>query len=510
MSNLANLPPELLSRIIDYVATPLPPDPKHRNPSRYEGQHVSDGPTYAGLSYSNISLATSPAPDIASLRNLRLVSKIFEDLSAALIFAVVRVLPTEDSAEGYMHILNEERLNGCVRKVVFQTRLQPDARLYDWTAEEMPPGDDYSKPKPFFLTAMLKAAGFQNLTHAELVFVTTCGTSLYAEPEGINFRFEVLSAYYKGLTHATKVYNLSIKNLQNMTPKALMGKVVTPEEVAFKKAFDVVMKRISQLSLGITTQDNFAAPENTLCIPELHSFFGYELCEYWLQPFAAQLEYLKIYGNQEVYWGFYPAGNLPHFPALRTLILGDYSFTSEKQVESILSHAETLEELILDDAMIGVAVTIGELYADTPSRTVVYEKDYSTDPPGYRPKWRGRGLKSQVWMDPTRWHHLFARFAKGLPKLRHFAFNHSHWDSRAYEHGDALCSAVRIERYGAFDESNWHDFDGYDAENFDWTNWRDWREEGDEVIKIQVEEPGCEEEDWQALNDFLAELKGRR
>ncbi|KAH0382819.1 hypothetical protein KCU89_g17472, partial [Aureobasidium melanogenum] len=167
-------------------------------------------------------------------------------------------------------------------------------------------------------------------------------------------------------------------------------------------------------------------------------------------PIAAQLEYLRIYGNEEAYWGFYPAGNLPHFPALRTLILGDYSFTSEKQVEWILSHANTLEELILDDAMIGVAVSIAETHVDIPSRTIVYGKDHSSDPPGYQPKWRGRTLKSQVWKDPTRWHHLFKRFAEGLPKLRHFAVNHSHWDSKAYEHADALCSAVRIERYGAF------------------------------------------------------------
>ncbi|KAH0366088.1 hypothetical protein KCU65_g5565, partial [Aureobasidium melanogenum] len=367
MSTLHNLPPELLARIMIHVATPIPTPSKHLSADTYAGSHVPSSPTYTGLSYSNIPLATSPASDTASLRSLRLVSKTFEDLTAAMIFAVVRVLPTEEFAERYMNILEERRVNGYVKKVVFQTRLQPDARLYDWTAEEMPPGDDYSTLKPFFLTAMLKAARFTNLTHAELVSVTTCGTSLVAGPEGTDFRFEDLSAFYKGLVNATKVCNLSIKNLQNITPRALMGKAVTPEEVAFKKDFDVVMKRITQLGLGITTQDNFAAPENTLRIPELHSFFGYELSEYWLKPLAAQLEYFKIYGNREVYWGFYPAGNLPHFPALRTLILGDYSFTSEKQVEWILSHADTLEELILDDAMMGVAVTIAELYVIFPA-----------------------------------------------------------------------------------------------------------------------------------------------
>ncbi|KAH0145034.1 hypothetical protein KCU67_g12815, partial [Aureobasidium melanogenum] len=65
MFTLCNLPPELLSRIVDYTATPLPPDPKRRVSSSYAGQQIPDGPTYAGLSYSNIALATSPAPDIA-------------------------------------------------------------------------------------------------------------------------------------------------------------------------------------------------------------------------------------------------------------------------------------------------------------------------------------------------------------------------------------------------------------------------------------------------------------
>lgn len=108
MSSLNSLPPELLSRIINYTATPPPQDPKADDSSRYAGQHVPDGPTYADLSYSNIALATSPAPDIAILHALRLVSKTFEQLSTPLLFPVVRVLPTEVSAERNTKILVEE------------------------------------------------------------------------------------------------------------------------------------------------------------------------------------------------------------------------------------------------------------------------------------------------------------------------------------------------------------------------------------------------------------------
>lgn len=44
--------------------------------------------------------------------------------------------------------------------------------------------------------------------------------------------------------------------------------------------------------------------------------------------------------------------------------------------------------------------------------------------------------------------------------------NHSHWDSQAHEHADALCSAVRLEHCGAFNECQWDDFNDYDAEDF--------------------------------------------
>ena len=88
----------------------------------------------------------------------------------------------------------------------------------------------------------------------------------------------------------------------------------------------------------------------------MHSFFFFELQEYWLKPIAKNLVFLKLYGDDEVYWGFFPACNLPHFSKLRTMVLGGISICSEDQVDWILEHGDTLEELILDDAILGVAV----------------------------------------------------------------------------------------------------------------------------------------------------------
>jgi hypothetical protein len=509
MFSLSHLPPELLSRIVGFVAIPHGDyAEKKRSSNEDRGHRPKDEATYRGLSYANIALATSPAPDTQSLRAFRLVSQIFKDLSTPLLFSLVRVLPSDASAEQYRNILESSSLNPHVRKVVFQTRLQPDARIFEYSCARMPKEDEYGEPLPSFLTAMQDASRFRNITHAEIIMSTKCTPEdnwIGGGPEDVKFRFTILSTFYSGLVQAVKLMNLTIKNLQNVTPRALMGKAKTTEEKTFKQNFDTVMSRIEQLSLGITTEDCFASPENLLPIPELHDFFGFELQEYWLAPFAANLEYLKLYGNREVYWGFYPACNLPHFPVLKTLILGYVSFTSEEQVQWILSHADTLEELILDNAIIGIAVELGEIEVDVARRTVVYERDYSTDPPGYQPKPRTHFFKSETWLDPTRWHHLFRKFLDELPKLRHFVLNRSEWDDRVFEHADALGTALKVNRYAIFSQSHWADFEYYNADDFVLKEY-----EEDEKDRIQIVKPDCDEEDWQALNELLVELRKRK
>jgi hypothetical protein len=503
MFSLSHLPPELLSRIVGFVAIPQGDYAEKKRPSNTDtGRRPKDEATYHGLSYANITLATSPAPDIQSLRALRLVSQTFKDFSTPLLFSLVRVLPSDASAERYRNILESSSLNHYVRKVVFQPRLQPDARVFEYSCASMPEGDDYGEPLPSFLAATQHASRFKRITHVELILSTKCASEsnwLYSGPEDAKFRFSILSTFYSGLVQAAKLTNLTIKNLQNVTPKALMGKATTPEEKTFKQNFDMVMTKITQLSLGITTEDCFASPENTLPILELHDFFGFELQEYWLAPFAANLEYLKLYGNREVYWGF------SHFPVLKTLILGYVSFTSEEQVQWILSHARTLEELILDDAIMGIAVEIGEIEVDVTNQKAVYERNYSTDPPGYQPKPRSYLLKNEVWEDPTRWNHLFRRFQNELTKLRHFVLNHNQWDDLAFEHADALCTALKETRYAVFTRDCWTNFWNYDPDDFVLKEY-----EEDEKDRIQIEKSDCDEEGWQALNELLDELRKRK
>ncbi|THW41846.1 hypothetical protein D6D22_05186 [Aureobasidium pullulans] len=402
MLQLTSLPSELLSRIVDFVATPSNPKfkNKHRHHIPCENKEniykAEDLPTYSGLSYQNSRMATSPRPDIASLQDLRLVSKFFEGLCTPLLFQCVKVLPRAESANRYTQILKSKKLNSHVRKVIFQTRHQPHmskhGRLcYHIESEEAE--DQYETPHEFFLSAMKQVADFGNLTHAEFVFSVTCESpsSDIDAIETPEFR-EVLATFFRGLVPATKV---------NVTPAAIIGTATSAADIEFKKNFEVVMERLTHLSLRIISEDCWPEPAHNLECGYMHSFFFFELQEYWLKPVAENLVYLKLYGDDEVYWGFFPACNLPHFPKLRTMILGGISICSDDQVDWILEHGDTLEELILDDVILGVAVQVHETFVDIPTRKVVYERQDVAGQSGFGPKDRGRDRplrEHQIWL----------------------------------------------------------------------------------------------------------------
>jgi len=191
------------------------------------------------------------------------------------------------------------------------------------------------------------------------------------------------------------------------------------------------------------------------------------------------------------------------------MVLGGISICSEDQVDWILEHGDTLEELILDDAIIGVAVQIHETFVDIPTRKVVYERQDIVGRPGFGPKDRGRGRplrEHQIWLDPTRWHHIFHRLQHGLPKLKHFAINHSDLEDHAFDVADSLGSALEEKRYAAFNEIVWHEFEDEDPDEV--LVFADWEENEDD--RIVVRRPDCDEEDWQALEKLLAVVRRRR
>ena len=203
----------------------------------------------------------------------------------------------------------------------------------------------------------------------------------------------------------SKFHQLSLQNLQDaLHPSIKRG-------AKFKK----LLSRLESLALCIATETHDAAPELELEMDERHEIFNTTLKKHFLTPIAANLRELKLFTttglNTHVYWGEYPQCDLRdlHFPKLEVLGLGNFGFSYEWQLDWILSHAETLRTLVLDDCPIVIA---GQTSQDmehshtVPDTTVVNDDEEET-----------------FWRYDARWHTYFNRIIEELPHLTHFGMN---------------------------------------------------------------------------------------
>ncbi|EME80948.1 uncharacterized protein MYCFIDRAFT_17826, partial [Pseudocercospora fijiensis CIRAD86] len=173
--------------------------------------------------------------------------------------------------------------------------------------------------------------------------------------ESMEFRDRVISHLLRSFTNPknlTKFHRLSLKNLQDaLHPSIKKG----------PKFKTLLLSRLDSLALQIATETHEAAPELEAEMDERHEFFNTTLKKSFLAPIAADLRELKLFTtvglNTHVYWGEYPQCDLRnlHSPKLEVLALGNFAFAYEWQLDWILSHAETLHTLVLDDCPIVIA-----------------------------------------------------------------------------------------------------------------------------------------------------------
>jgi hypothetical protein len=213
------------------------------------------------------------------------------------------------------------------------------------------------------------------------------------------------------------------------------------------------------------------------------------LTSVWLKPTMGSLEKLSLYSN--FYWGFYPKLSLEgvHFPKLKSLALGNFSFFEDKQLDWILSHSK-LEELYLDDCPILFHTRIlnqEECLANCPIPRS--DMNYRQDE-----RWADSWLHSYK----RRWSDYFASIEAGLPRLRRFAFGHNeHWDlgmGLPFEKELDVRPALMKDRYMAFNG-------GLGPSQF--------IAEGGTLGDGEDEWPSCDDEDREALKALYRKIGQR-
>ncbi|KAF2737493.1 hypothetical protein EJ04DRAFT_510349 [Polyplosphaeria fusca] len=367
--------------------------------------------------------------DVESLKHLRLTARGLLDVSTEVLFYTVSLLPTDESAAKYTKVLGDGRFRSLVRRVIFNTSVDP---LDEYETEE-------SELIGSFEEATRAVAYFGNVREVELKFAVNCGSDrgepTYSwekeVPETLDFRSNILHTFFYALQAAKGVECLTIKNLQDDTDM----------EVYESGEFKVVRDRLKKLHLQITTETSDAAPENNITFEACHRMFTDDLFDHWLKPTQDQLTHLTIYGTH-CYWGIWPYSDLRqvHFPQLKSLSLGNLTIAHDWQVEWITGHGDTLEQLVMDDCPIVVELRMErtEALANWADLRPAEEQE--------------GGYPVYLHTVSIRWHDIFLRFQSGLPRLQHFACGHGDWDEGTMLEGRyEMVAALEDSRYVAFE-----------------------------------------------------------
>ncbi|KAF1919061.1 hypothetical protein BDU57DRAFT_416835, partial [Ampelomyces quisqualis] len=164
--------------------------------------------------------------------------------------------------------------------------------------------------------------------------------------ESMQLRTSVLNTLFKALDHRhVNVHLLSIEHLQDRT----MGVYDTT-------TFENIRNKLKSLHLKIAVEWNEYGPDGDMENPEKHDFFKQDLNTHWLEPLQSQLTHLSLYAGD--FWGVYPRWDPRklHFPRLKFLSIGMWSLAHTWQVEWLLSHSNSLEELNLENCPIAHAL----------------------------------------------------------------------------------------------------------------------------------------------------------
>lgn len=346
----------------------------------------------------SMSLPSGGLPEIVA--NISDAQNPIGVLPTGRAFKYIHVTPDESTHQKFRSILADPQLSQDVQSIKFTTSRNPYKMHdeYNNDEEESVLSESYEQ--------IIRSIGqFPNLRFLRVEFSEVC--SVFDQDafrtdaeESVEFRDKVMDTVFSSLNDpeypTTNLQALAFRNLQN----------VNNLELTSSPKFISTLNRLSSLRLGIVTEYDEASPESSWLLPQLYDFFA-ELPDVWLRP-ALSIQNLTI--EADVYWGYMPKVDLRslYFPNLKKLVLGKYVFSHDWQLEWILSHGETLEELELHWCPI-----LSYVYNYGPADDEKYPLE---------PMYDQYPIVSHAWEYDGTWAKFFAQIESRLPNLKVFKF----------------------------------------------------------------------------------------
>jgi len=417
--------------------------------------------------------------DIATLKSCRLASRDLARAGEAYLFQTVVLHFNEKSAEKFGCIVQHEHLKDHVKSILIDAT--EGAQNNEAGSSDASPDEDEAQGSPLhhpdfntmpWTTAIAQLARFPVLSQVQLRFDAKCvyEPRLFGNPrQGLAYRARYQKLFFAALADAPHVTDLTLHNWQD----AILD-------------VDVARDRIQRLAVLIVTELDDTSPEHSILLPALHA--GFRRLPEALGRAGDQLTHLTLFADAP--WGVWPFADVRRlrFPRLASLALGNWTVAHDWQVEWVLSHGASLEELVLDDVAIAHALWM------CPEMAAANNWGHAEEtPPG-----------AEIFRQyATRWSDVLPLFGERLARLKHFAMGHGVWRrGRMFEERYKLPARIEASRYITY-------YDGGAP-----CQWGGVAEEGDEhvdengvVIKMDI--PGEEQDrrDAEALDALLRKIE---
>ncbi|OAG05651.1 uncharacterized protein CC84DRAFT_1259051 [Paraphaeosphaeria sporulosa] len=428
--------------------------------------------------------------------------------------------PSDYDAAVFLNIVENERLRNFVKEVRVYT-CETHCDHHPKTGEQLFP-ESWPEPNfhPHYVSSIQGLGEFPNVCGLNVHFDRHAA---YGDSDDFFQGPEFQHLWLEKITKAAKesISHLAVRHFAN--PQLPEGKRMDVPRFMRQVA------KASSLRLSVKHAETHPGAGTTYRDGHVHPFWE-SFPALFLLPASTTLTALVLYSDIPLGW--FPKLDLRavHLPNLASLTLGHHILHHNHQVDWIVSHGETLRELIFDRCSILYQIgcnTLGWLDDDGyPKNDPTTDFDgwgWSADPEDDGDEEFGRNLLFKS--NDLRWGTVFSRLASSLPRLHEFRFGtSSQWDFDTttvhfrsgatthmpimpWEDEHNLNNSLFEERYVIWDDwqneyrSKWmKTLHGRDEFGVDWR---------DEWLELAEEYPQCERDDLEALQALLETIKGR-